>query len=268
MGAALHEHITLAALVDPRHVGHVQTGVDELLRRPDSHDRGGVIDADHVPLRSSTRQAEPAALADRHQLERVDRADRVSGSVDDVGAAERYPAAEELLATAGRGHEAHVLAVGLGGGPQAEAGGDLADVGLGDLADREERAGEVALPQHVHHVALVLLTVDTALERVSTVRRPADPRVVAGCDGVEPEDSGPVGEPGELHVAIALDARVRRLAGDVGRHVRVDDVPVEVVAEVEHDVVDARVAARRAARRRRRRRCSIRCRSHHPTTAS
>ena len=61
---------------------------------------------------------------------------------------------------------------------------------------------------------------------------------MAGCDRVEPEDLGPLGQPGELHAAVALDTRVRRQPADVGRHVRSHDVLVEVVAEVEHEVVD------------------------------
>ncbi len=43
-------------------------------------------------------------------------------------------------------------------------------------------------------------------------------------DGVETEQLGALGEPGELDLPVALDARVRRLAGGVGGHVRIDDV--------------------------------------------
>ena len=76
------------------------------------------------------------------------------------------------------------------------------------------------LVEHVHDVALVLGRVGAALERAARRRRRADPGVVAGGDGVEAEQVGPLGEPGELDVAVALDARVRRDAGGVGRDVR------------------------------------------------
>ena len=77
-----------------------------------------------------------------------------------------------------------------------------------------------------------------ALEPVSPVGGRHDRRVVPGGDGVEAEQVGPLREPGELHRSVALDARVRgdprRVLTDVG----LDDVGVEVVAEVEHQVVD------------------------------
>ena len=95
----------------------------------------------------------------------------------------------------------------------------------------------------MHHVALVLGPVGTALDRVPTVAGRADPRVVAGGDRIEPEQVGPLGEPGELHRPVALDARVRRGPLDVGRDVRLDDVGGELVAEVEHQVIDVELLA-------------------------
>ena len=62
---------------------------------------------------------------------------------------------------------------------------------------------------------------------------------MAGGHGVEPELGGAFGQAGELDLAVALDARVRRRTGAMRRHVRRDDVGVEVVAEVEHEVFDA-----------------------------
>ena len=62
---------------------------------------------------------------------------------------------------------------------------------------------------------------------------------MTGGDRVEAEQVGALGEAGELHRPVALDARVRRDAAGVRVDVRGDDVLVEVVTEVEHEVVDA-----------------------------
>ena len=80
-----------------------------------------------------------------------------------------------------------------------------------------------ALVEHVHDVALVLRRVGAAGDTAHTADLD-DPGVVAGGDGVEAEQVGALGEPGELEVAVALDARVRRDAGAVGVDVRRDDV--------------------------------------------
>ena len=58
---------------------------------------------------------------------------------------------------------------GLVGGAQVDRGGERAELGLLHPTDREHRAGELRLVEHVHHVALVLRLVGAALERVPTV---------------------------------------------------------------------------------------------------
>ena len=62
---------------------------------------------------------------------------------------------------------------------------------------------------------------------------------MAGGDGVETEQKGPVQEPVELQVRIARNARVRGQALRVPGHVRLDYVAVEIAGEVEHVVGDA-----------------------------
>ena len=108
---------------------------------------------------------------------------------------------------------------------------------LGERPDREQRAGQVVLTEHVHDVALVLVAVGAPLQRVP-VAAPPDACVVTGGDGVETELRRPFGEAGELDLAVALDARVRRRSRTMGRHVWRDDVGVEVLREVEHEVFD------------------------------
>ena len=95
------------------------------------------------------------------------------------------------------------------------------------------------LVEHVDHVALVLGGIGAAVERVTPVGGAPDVGVMPGGDGIESEQVGALGEAGELHRAIALDARVRCDAACVRVDVRCDDVLVEVVAEVEDEMVDA-----------------------------
>ena len=101
------------------------------------------------------------------------------------------------------------------------------------------RARELRLAEHVQHVRLVLRAVGATRDTARAVGPQHDARVVAGGDRVDAERGGPSQQPIELEVPVALDARVGRAArgvvGDVGR----DDLRVEVVAEVEHVVVDA-----------------------------
>jgi hypothetical protein len=65
-----------------------------------------------------------------------------------------------------------------------------------------------------------------------------DTSMMTGGDGVETQDVSALAEPVELEVAIALDARVRRQTLGVSAHVWIDDVGVEVVGEVEHQMID------------------------------
>ena len=124
-------------------------------------------------------------------------------------------APEERLAPAGLGDEAHVLAVGLRRGAQPERRRPVAHLGLGEMPDREQRAPQLALREHVHDVALVLRRVGAAMHEVA-VADGLDAGVVAGGDRIESEQVGALAEPIELQVPVALDARVRRRALDCG----------------------------------------------------
>ena len=114
----------------------------------------------------------------------------------------------------------------------------MTDLVLRQRSDREHRAGQVALVEHVHDVALVLGPVGAALER-ELAAAPADAGVMARRHGVEAELGRPLGQAGELDLAVALDTRIRRDPGAMCRDVRRDNVGLEVVAEVEHEVFDA-----------------------------
>ena len=93
-------------------------------------------------------------------------------------------APEEGLATAGLGDEAHVLAVGLRRGSQAERGRPIANLGLGEVPDRKHGSPQFALRQHVHDVALILGGVSTAVHE-EAIADGLDAGVVTRGDGIE-----------------------------------------------------------------------------------
>ena len=115
-------------------------------------DRYGVA---RPPLRGRA-SAQPAALPDRYQLDRVDRADLAPGGVDDATGPKRNAVAEEGGATAEQRQEARVLAVGLGRGAQSGRGSLGAHLGFGHLSDGQQCRGQRVLVQHVQHVGLIL----------------------------------------------------------------------------------------------------------------
>ncbi len=92
--------------------------------------------------------------------------------------------------------------------------------------------------EHVDDVALILGRVGPPFEGVTAGGRATDVGVMAGGHRIETEEIGTLGETSELHRPVALDARVRRDTACVGIDVGGDDVLVEVVAEVEHQVID------------------------------
>jgi hypothetical protein len=106
------------------------------------------------------------------------------------------------------------------------------------VPDREHRPRQLARRQHVHDVALVLVGIGTPRDVRMTLML-HDPRMVTGCDRVEAQHVGALAEPVELQVPVALDARVGCRAVGVRVDVRLHDVRVEVVGEVEDEVIDA-----------------------------
>ncbi|MEY2415803.1 MAG: hypothetical protein QOH53_1137, partial [Ilumatobacteraceae bacterium] len=95
------------------------------------HDcRRGLVDVGDIPLRSTTRKPNAAALSQRHHLDRGHIAQHGAGRVNDGPFSERDSLAEERLAAAGLGDEAHVLAVGLLCRSETERGCPVADLRL------------------------------------------------------------------------------------------------------------------------------------------
>ena len=150
---------------------------------------------------------------------------------------QRHPVAQEPRPPGVGADEADVLAVGLGRGAQSEVGGQGTDRRLRHLPHGEHGPGELVLAEHGQHVGLVLGRVRPPQQPPGTVGIPFDPGVVARGHGVEPEVRRPVQEAVELEVSVALDAGIGRPSLDVAGDVGVDDVGLELGAEVE-DVVD------------------------------
>ncbi len=116
----------------------------------------------------------------------------------------------------------------------------IANLCLGEVPDRKHGSPQFALREHVHHVALILGGISTAMHEAS-IADDVDTCVVTRRDGIESQQIGALAEPVELQVSIAFDARVRREAFAVSTHVGIDDVGVEIVAEVEHEMVDVQL---------------------------
>src|SRR6266699_1200746 len=145
------------------------------------------------------------------------------------------------------GHEADLHALGLVGDRQPERGRLGAHLRLGEIADREERVREVGGAEREQEVGLVLGRVDGGPEvRAAGRRVGADARVVAGCEPAGAERAGALPEDAELEVPVAARARVRGAAGHVLGDERTDDVPLEVVGEVEDVVREAEAVGDRA----------------------
>ena len=169
-----------------------------------------------VPLRPAAGQPDAAALAERDHLDRGHLAEHRAARVDDGSLRNgiRVPRNVSRPPVCVMKHTSWLS--GFVGRAQTERRCPVADLRLGEVADREQRAAQFALRQHVHDVALVL---GRHRRRDATKQRSPtrlDAGVVAGGDGVEAEQVGALAEAVELQVAVALDARVGREAVAVG----------------------------------------------------
>ena len=136
-----------------------------------------------------------------------------------------------------RSDEADILAVRLGRRAQAEPAGLRPHLGLGHLPHREEGAGQLVLTEHGQHVGLVLQRVRAPAQPEASLRRGHTPGMVAGGHRVEAQGAGPLQQPVELEVPVALDAGVGRPALGMALDVRIDHPLLEFGSEIE-DVVD------------------------------
>ena len=217
---------------------------DEVRRRVDARDVAALPE----------RDAESATLADR-----VRRRARVLPDPAPVGVEERARrrlparAARQLAPIVAVADEADLLALRLVGGREAVSPRDRAHVGLGEAAQREAGRGELVLAEAVEEVRLVLVAVDALEQPVAAPARDVgvldrvDARVVPRRDGVARiEMAGPPEERAELHLRVAVDARARRAALQVGGQERIEDAVSELALEVEDVERDAQLAGHAA----------------------
>ena len=172
-------------------------------------------------------------------------AELAAGAVDDRARAlaQAAVAGEEALAP-GAGQEAEVLRVGLARDRQVVLARERANLGLGQLAEREAQPLQRRAAQRGQHVGLVLGVVGGGAQQA--VGRAA--RVVAGGQRGGAEAVGEVDHRVEADVAVAAHARVRRQARGVLGQPRLDDAGAEAVAQVEREVREAHAVGDRARR--------------------
>ena len=104
-------------------------------------------------------------LTDRERRDAAVGTEHRAAGVDDVTGAHRRSFLEKLDAAALL-HEADVHALGLVRGAEPEVGRVRSHIGLGELADREHRTGQLSLTEHVEHVRLVFGAIGAAGKRI------------------------------------------------------------------------------------------------------
>ena len=141
---------------DPRDAVGDESSPRQQLLRSDHHAVRRGIHVDDVPA-LARRDAQSTTLPHRERERPVVRADRPPVGVHDRALVHelRRRRTDERAGVSRRG-EAQLLGIRLGRHRQPEPLGVRARLGLRHPADREQRARQLALPQHVQHVALVL----------------------------------------------------------------------------------------------------------------
>src|SRR5438093_289196 len=175
--------------------------------------------------------------------------DLLSGLVDDCAPPERLGRRLPLdeAGRAARGHEADLHAVRLLGDREAERPSLGPHLGLGQLADREERPLQVRAGEREQEVGLVLGGVGRGPEAwAAALGVDADAGIVAGGKPARAELPGSPPEQAELDVLVAARARVRRAPGEVLGDERPHHLALEDVGEVEHVVGKAEPVGDRA----------------------
>src|SRR5262249_37858718 len=146
--AQAHPHSTVAHRSGPAQPAHGEAAAREVRSAADANLAARGVDRRHVARRRSTA-AEAAALADGGAVAAVRLADPGTVPVGDPprAAALRADLALDELVVRRSGDEADVLALGLVRYGKLERRGDRTHRGLVQIADREERPLELALPE-------------------------------------------------------------------------------------------------------------------------
>jgi hypothetical protein len=197
------------------------------------------IDLCYEAYLTVTPRKDASSLTDRHEFGRVGRTyDLTSHSVDNGGSCQFNTLAQKNFAALGRFNEADVLAVGFVPSAKSESFSVSTNFALVHTANGQHQERQLVLAQIPEDITLILLVVSTAREKMLS---PAchDLRVVTSGDRVEAETDSSLEEQVELNMAIALDARIRRLARRVASYEGLDDVALELRGVIEHVMVNA-----------------------------
>ena len=153
------------------------------------------------------------------------------------GVSPRPPWRDEKAGPVGAGQEAQVLRVGLARDRQAGIGGDPSDLRLGQLAERKAHPRQRRRRKRREHVGLILGGVSRdAQQRPIWMIGLCDPRVMTGRKPGAAEAFGEVEHRVEADVAVAADARVRRLPGGEAGDERLDHAGPELRAQIDREV--------------------------------
>ena len=202
--------------VEPVEAGRHESAVTKIFVGSHHHAAGLGLYPDHIG-RHAERHADAAALPYGVAVVAVVLTEHVAlgvydvaGSVD-VGAVLLHEAGVVVV-----GDEAHILALGLLGGQQAEAAGMVSHLVLRHVAEGEEGARQGVGCDGKEEVGLVLRGVDGGEELRSAVFGGADACVVTRGKVGRTQRHGTGEQHLELEHAVALDARIWSRAGQVG----------------------------------------------------
>ncbi len=154
-------------------------------------------------------------------------ANLAAARVDNCARANRQARRQVARGLAAR-DEADLLALRLVRDGQPELARVLADLGLGDSAERKDDARQTLSVEVIEHVRLVLGGIDRRVQLTAV----EDPGVVAGREAVEAELEDARQHEVEAHEGVAPHARIGRAAREIRLVERLDHALAELLLQV------------------------------------
>jgi len=188
-------------------------------------------------------EAEAFALADSEIVDAIVTAEDFAGIGDDLA----FAGADGNLVFGSVGvneldviavwHETKLHAFGLVGDGQRGAMSDVANVALGELAEREFAAGKLFLRKSPEKIGLILAGIERTQELITVCGGiVTDAGVMAGRETVGADLAGHAKKRFELYVGVAVGAGDGSAAAEVILHKGTDDTLFELVLEID-DIV-------------------------------
>ena len=193
-------------IAEPVHPGKPRRADGERALRPDDDALTLRLEPQHIERLRLAADLQPATLAHREMDQAAMRPQHLARAVDDLAGAHGIGA--DLFDDAGIiavGHEADILAVGLGGDRQADGAGDVAHPVLGEVAEREAEEFELFAGRGEQEVALVAGRIGGAVQLGAVWRRHAT-HIMARRQTVGAQIAREPQEIGELDPLVARDA--------------------------------------------------------------